>query len=171
MHYRQGVDFSAASLDAARAAIERLDGALAALLAYREDRPDDSSVTALLAGAREQFDAALDDDLNASAALAAVFDLVREANRRIADRSLSTADAGRIATLLREVDTVLGVLPDAGAVELPDGAAELLANREAARAKRDWAESDRLRGTLLELGVAVEDSRDGQRWRLVEADR
>jgi len=169
VHYRQGLDFSDASLDAARSAIERLDGALAALVAYREDRADDPSVVTLLEGARERFDAALDDDLNASAGLAAVFDLVREANRRIADRSLSTADAARVVALLRDLDAVLAVLPDEAADELPAGAAELLAAREAARARRDWAESDRLRGALLELGVAVEDSRDGQRWRLAES--
>jgi cysteinyl-tRNA synthetase len=167
VHYRQGLDFSDASLDAAKAAIERLDGALAALRAYREERPDDPSVVNLVAAAVERFDAALDDDLNASAALGAVFDLVREANRRIADRSLSTGDAGRIADLLRDLDTVLGVLPDDDPAVLPAGAAELLADREAARARRDWSESDRLRGDLLQLGVAVEDSRDGQRWRLV----
>jgi len=169
VHYRQGLDFSDASLDAARSAIERLDGALAALVAYREDRADDPSVVTFLEGARERFDAALDDDLNASAGLAAVFDLVREANRRIADRSLSTADAARVVALLRDLDAVLAVLPDEAADELPAGAAELLAAREAARARRDWAESDRLRGALLELGVAVEDSRDGQRWRLAES--
>jgi cysteinyl-tRNA synthetase len=169
VHYRQGLDFSDASLDAARSAIERLDGALAALVAYREDRADDPSVVTLLEGARERFDAALDDDLNASAGLAAVFDLVREANRRIADRSLSTADAARVVALLRDLDAVLAVLPDEAADELPAGATELLADREAARARRDWAESDRLRGALLELGVAVEDSRDGQRWRLAES--
>jgi cysteinyl-tRNA synthetase len=170
VHYRQGLDFSDASLDAARAAIERLDAALAALVAYREERADDPSVVALLEGAEGRFDAALDDDLNASAALASVFDLVREANRRIAERSLSTGDAGRIAALLRDLDTVLAVLPDE-ADDLPAGAAKLLADREAARAKRDWAESDRLRGTLLDLGVVVEDSRDGQRWRLAESQR
>jgi cysteinyl-tRNA synthetase len=169
VHYRQGLDFSDASLDAARSAIERLDGALAALVAYREDRADDPSVVTLLEGARERFDAALDDDLNASAGLAAVFDLVREANRRIADRSLSTADAARVVALLRDLDAVLAVLPDEAADELPAGATELLADREAARARRDWAESDRLRGALLSLGVAVEDSRDGQRWRLAES--
>ena len=170
VHYRQGLDFSDASLDAAGAAIDRLDAGLAALAGYREDRADDPSLVALLDAARERFDAALDDDLNVSAGLAAVFDLVREANRRIADRSISTADAGRIAAVLRNLDTVIGVLPEEAA-SLPAGATDLLAGREAARARRDWAESDRLRGALLQLGVAVEDTRDGQRWRLAEPVR
>jgi cysteinyl-tRNA synthetase len=167
VHYRQGVDFSDASLDAARAAIDRLDAGLGALRSYRDDHADDLSLAALLDATRERFDAALDDDLNVSASLAAVFDLIRETNRRIADRSMSTADAARAVALLTDLDTVLAVLPDEAA-ELPPGATELIAQRAAARERRDWAESDRLRGELLGVGVVIEDTRDGQRWRLGE---
>ena len=105
--------------------------------------------------------------------LAALFDLVRELNRRIADRTMSTADAARARAFLHDLDEVLGILPDAtdGASDLPAGAAELLEARIAARAGRDWAASDRLRDELLALGVAVEDTRDGQRWRRLEAVR
>lgn len=167
VHYRQGLDFSDVSLEAAKAAIDRLDAGLAALDAYREDRADDPTVGTIVRSARERFDAALDDDLNVSAGLAAVFDLIREANRRVAERSMSTADAAALVGLLRELDTVLAVLPEAAAA-MPVGASELLAARDAARAARDWAESDRLRRALLDIGVAVEDTRDGQRWRLAE---
>jgi cysteinyl-tRNA synthetase len=83
---------------------------------------------------------------------------------------LSTADAERTLGVLRELDSVLGVLPDA-ADDLPAGAGDLLAAREAARAARDWAGSDRLRDELLALGIAVEDTRDGQRWRWTEGAR
>ncbi len=167
VHYRQALDFSDASMDAAAAAIARLDAVLAALAAYRGDAPDDAALDDLLAGTRSRFEAALDDDLNVAAALAAVFDLVRHANRRLAERSMSTADAARIAAAFRDLDVVLAILPDARAA-LPPGADELLAARAAARDRRDWAESDRLRGELARLGIAVEDTRDGQRWRLME---
>ena len=110
-----------------------------ALDAYAETRPDSPDLAAVLDEARSGFEAALDDDLNVSAALAALFDLVRELNRRIADRSLSTADAARALACLRDLDRVLAILPDEAA-DLPDGAAELLAAREAARASRDWAD-------------------------------
>jgi cysteinyl-tRNA synthetase len=170
VHYRQGLEYSDASLDAAAAAIDRLDAVVTALEAYREDVPDASDLTAALAATRTRFEAALDDDLNVSAALAALFDLVRDLNRRLADRALSTADAARALGFLRELDGVLGVLA-APADELPPAAAELLAAREAARAGRDWAASDRLRDELLALGVSVEDTRDGQRWRRLEAVR
>ncbi|HXI45429.1 MAG TPA: cysteine--tRNA ligase [Candidatus Acidoferrales bacterium] len=170
VHYRQSLDFSDASVESAGAAIERLDAGLAALAAYREDRPDDASLAALLETTRTAFEAALDDDLNVSAGLAAIFDLVRESNRRIAERRLSTSDAARIAATIRDLDAVLGILP-VTADELPSGAAELLEARLAARAARDWAASDRLRDELAALGVAVEDTRDGQRWRALESAR
>jgi cysteinyl-tRNA synthetase len=166
VHYRQGLEYTPDSLAAAAAAIERLDALELALDAYSEPGPDSTDLPEVLDGARERFEAALDDDLNISAALGAVFDLVRELNRRIAERALSTSDAARALGVVRDLDRVLAILPDE-APGLPAGAAELLAQREAARAARDWAASDRLRDELAELGVAVEDTRDGQRWRLL----
>ncbi len=167
VHYRQGLEYTTASLTAAAAAIERLDALELALDTYSEARADSPDLPAALDAARSRFEAALDDDLNVSAALAALFDLVRELNRRLADRTLSTADAARALALLRDLDRVLAILPDEAA-DLPPGASDLLAEREAARAARDWATSDRLRDELAALGVAVEDTRDGQRWRRLE---
>ncbi|MFL5679674.1 MAG: cysteine--tRNA ligase [Chloroflexota bacterium] len=164
VHYRAAPSFSDEALGAATAAVDRLDALLAALAAYREDRDDDGTLDDALAGARSAFEAALDDDLNVSAALAAVFDLVREINRRIDARSLSTGDAGRVTAFLRELDGVLGVLPDEES-ELEPEIKRLLDERAAARAARDWAASDRLRDELAAAGIAVEDTRDGQRWR------
>ena len=168
VNYRQPLEYTDESLAAATAAIERLDTLESTLDTYREERPDAADLDGVLAAARSGFEAALDDDLNVSAALAALFDVVRELNRRIADRALSTADAAKALGLLRDLDRVLAILPDEAA-ELPAGAAELLAAREAARAGRDWAASDRLRDELAALGVAVEDTRDGQRWKRIEA--
>jgi cysteinyl-tRNA synthetase len=165
VHYRKPLDYSEESLAAAAAAIERLDALVAALQIYRADAVGDPSVPEVLAEMRAGFEAALDDDLNISAALAAVFDGVRELNRRLETRVMSTADAGLATTTLRDLDRVLGVLADES-VEAPDpDLAALLDARAAARAARDWAASDRLRGELARRGVAVEDTRDGQRWR------
>jgi len=170
VHYRQSLEFTDASLDAAAAAIARLDALVAALEAYAEESPDAPDLPETLEAARGRFEAALDDDLNASAALGALFELVRELNRRLADRSLSTDDAARALAFLRDLDRMLGVLAEPEA-DLPAGAAERLEARAAARASRDWAGADRLRDELAELGIAVEDTRDGQRWRRLEAVR
>jgi len=171
VHYRAPLNYSDETLAAAAAALDRLDTLVAALEAYGEDGPDDPTMPDLLATARETFGAALDDDLNVSAGLAAIFDLVRELNRRIEGRSLSTGDAQRALAALRDVDAVLGVLPD-GAEELDAEVEALLEARQAARSARDFAASDRLRDELAGLGITVEDTRHGQRWRrTVEAGR
>ncbi len=164
-HYRAPVEAGVESLEHARAAVERLSTAVAALNSYSEDRADDPSLDQALDAAHAAFKTAMDDDLNVSGALAAEFDLVRELNRRSDARSLSTADARRAAETLRDFDRVLAVLdlPEA----LPEGAAALLEQRASARAARDWARSDELRDALARVGVAVEDTRDGQRWRLM----
>ncbi len=168
VHYRRPLDYSEASLAAAAAAIDRLDAVLAALRAYRRDGPDDPELPAMLADAREAFDAALDDDLNVSAGLAALFDLVRELNRRIDARVLSTADAALALDALAEIDTVLAVGPDVAVPDLEPALAALLVERATARAARDWAASDRIRDELAAAGILVEDTRDGQRWRRAE---
>jgi len=163
-HYRMGLSFGDDSLTAASAAIERLDALLASLAAYRSEGADDPTLTALLDGARAGFEAALDDDMNISPALAALFDLVRELNRRIEGRVLSTADAGRAAAFLHDLDRVLAIMPPAED-ELAPELAGLLVQRATAREAKQWAESDRLRDALAERGILVEDTRDGQRWR------
>jgi cysteinyl-tRNA synthetase len=168
VHYRAPLNYSDESLAAAGAAVERIDALLAALAAYREDRADDPDLPVLLDGVRDRFSAALADDLNVSEALAALFDGIRELNRRLDARLLSSTDAGRATDLLRDLDAVLGVAAPAVAALEPELQA-LLDQRAAARVARDWAASDRLRDELLEHGIAVEDTRDGQRWRQVVA--
>jgi cysteinyl-tRNA synthetase len=166
VHYRAPLNYTDESLPAAAAAVERIDALLTALDAYREQRADDPGLSAALDAIRAGFEAGLDDDLNISAALASVFDGVRDLNRRLDARTLSTADAGRAITLIRELDAVLGIAAPAAAELAPELEA-LLDERVAARAARDWAASDRLRDQLLGRGIAVEDTRDGQRWRHV----
>jgi cysteinyl-tRNA synthetase len=171
VHYRAGLSYTPDSLAAAAAAIDRLDALVAAIAAYGEERPDDPDLPGVLESARAAFDAALDDDLNISAALGALFDLVREVNRRLDARTLSTADAGTVTAWLRRLDAVLGILPGEED-DLDEELSGLLEERLAARARKDWAASDRLRDELVKRGIAVEDTRDGQRWRrLVEAGR
>jgi cysteinyl-tRNA synthetase len=168
VHYRAPLNYTDDSLPAAAAAVERLDALLVALGAYREDRADDPTLPEALATIRTGFEAGLDDDLNISGALGALFEGVRELNRRLDARVLSTADAARAAAVLRDLDTVLGIAAPP-ADELEPELQALLDARAAARAAKSWAESDRLRDELADRGIAVEDTRDGQRWRRLVA--
>jgi cysteinyl-tRNA synthetase len=146
-HYRQPIQYSEDTLRQAQASVRRLREA--ARLLRPEPSPED------MAPLRERFFAALADDFNTPGALSAVWDWVRESNRR----------GGVGDTDLREM---LGVLAledlldaDAGDGEPDTAARELLERREQARAERDWAEADRLRDELTALGWQVRDSSAG----------
>ena len=165
-HYREPLEFSEEGLHAAASAVERLSTLLSSLDSYVGERPDDEGLPGVLEHARGEFISALDEDLNAAAAFAAVFELVRELNRRVSARSLSTSDARRAGALLRDLDQVMAVA-EAEEAPLPVEATQLLERRAGARRARDWDESDRLREELAAAGIAVEDTAEGQRWRRV----
>jgi cysteinyl-tRNA synthetase len=150
-HYRQPIAYSPERLEDAARSAERIRES-GRRLVPGVSPPD-------LAELRERFFAALADDFNTPRALATVFDWVREANRR-AERGETVGDAD-----LREMLDVLaleGLLDGAPDGAGPDDAARaLLAQREAARAGRDFATADRLRDELAALGWEVRDSPDG----------
>jgi len=162
-HYRAPMEWGDETMGHARAAVERLSTAVTALESYEQEKDDDPRLDEALEVARDEFRAAMDDDLNVSGALGALFELVRDLNRRVDSRTLSTADARRAAAAVRDFDRVLAVLDEPQ--QLPEGAQALLDERAAARTGRDFAASDRLRDELAAMGVTVEDTRDGQRWR------
>ncbi len=161
-HYRQELNFSFAALDAARAALGRLDEFHARLVeAAAGATPGEPPAWA--AAAQRAFAAAMEDDLNVPVALAALFDMVHAGNRALDAGEGQGGAAAAALDVLGQADRVLGVLQGAAA-EGPDAeAAALLEQRAAARAARDWAESDRLRDALAARGWEVRDTPDGQK--------
>jgi len=113
--------------------------------------------TAALAAYQRRFRAAIDDDLDTPKALTVLGEL--ESDETLPPAARFRAVAG--------FDRILGLdLANAAGEVLPDGAGELIARRERARAERDWAAADRLRDQLAGLGVEVVDTRSGTQWRL-----
>jgi cysteinyl-tRNA synthetase len=166
-YYRAPLEWTDDTMSNARAAVERLTTAVIRAGEYEATGgADDEVFEGAISAAGVAFRAGLDDDLNVSAALAAVFELVRELNRRMDARSISTAAAQRAVDALHGFDQVLAVIDEQPA-ELPDGAQALLDQRAAARSAREWSTSDRLRDELAAMGVAVEDTPAGQRWRRI----
>jgi cysteinyl-tRNA synthetase len=147
-HYRQPIQFDDTTMVQAAANVRRVREA-ARRLALGPSPPE-------LAPLKERFFDALADDFNTPIALAAVFEWIREANRR--DPGTGDAD-------LREMLTILGLenLLDvaAGDGEPDADALALLERRETARSARDFAEADRLRDELAAHGWQVRDSADG----------
>jgi cysteinyl-tRNA synthetase len=119
-----------------------------------------------VAAARVEFDEALDDDLNTSRALGVLFELIRTCNTALDENKLSDGDRSAVLAWFEEADRRLAIVPAAEAVSQGDAEIEaLVAKRNEARRRRDFAESDRIRKELLERGIVIEDTRDGTRWR------
>ena len=170
VHYRQKLNFTFESLKAAGAALRRLD-----VMRFRLENAEESgaapAVVAAVEALESGFAASLADDLNMSEALAHLFVFVKEANRLIEARSLGDGDRQRIQRVLADVDRVLGVLdPSPWAAPVAEGLSDaeiqaLVEARTTARGAREFAEADRLRGELTALGIVVEDTPEGSRWR------
>jgi cysteinyl-tRNA synthetase len=164
-HYRAQLNFTFEGLDAAHAAVDRLRN-LVRRLQDAEGKGSDQ-LAELMRGVQAGFGGAMDDDLNVSVALAALFDFVREVNALLDAGVVSRSEADEVSALMRGFDAVLGVIGEAEREEaLPKEAEELIAKREEARKAKDWAAADALRVQLREMGVVVEDTASGVRWRL-----
>jgi cysteinyl-tRNA synthetase len=179
-HYRRMLDFTEAALKQARTSRNRVRNFLFELRHVGRDLPPDPGVVQAVDAARSGFSAALEDDLNISEALAALFELVREINILVAGEKLGREDARRVVDFIVEIDAhVLGCLGgEAGGAEARDGAAgdagalearyqALIDSRQKARAEKDFKRADELRLELLEAGIVVEDTKDGPRWKRV----
>ena len=167
-HYRAQFNFTFEALDAAGAAVERLRN-LARRLQDAQGEGSGGKIAGLLREVQRGFGEAMDDDLNISVALAVLFDFVREVNGLLDSSLVSRSEADEVAAVMERFDSVLGVVGKVEAEEtLPEGATALIAKREEARKAKDWATADALRAQLNELGVVVEDTAQGVRWRLVK---
>ena len=163
-HYRQSLNFSFKALDDARTVIQRLD-ALTARLREAAALPDAGldETTPILARQLDAFRDALNDDLNISAALAALFDLLHELNRLL-DRNACAGKAAQDALdTLARIDTVLAVCQPDEDDSVPPEIQKMADDRQDARKARDFATADRLRKELDDLGWTVEDTPKGPR--------
>ena len=167
-HYRAQLNFTFEALDAAGAAVERLRSFVRRLL-YAQGNGSGGKVVELLSEVQEGFGGAMDDDLNVSVALAALFDFVREVNVLLEAGEVSRTEANDIDALMKRFDGVLGVVGEVAREDvLSKEAEELIEKREKARKAKDWATADALRMRLSEMGVVLEDTAQGVRWRLVK---
>ena len=159
-HYRAPLNFTFGSLDAARTALRRVDE-FTARLADAAGGAKAGPLPAWAQAAAERFEAAMDEDLNVSAALAALFDSIREGNAVMDAKLMAPADAAAVQGLFRRWEGALGVL-EKPAEAVPAAVQTLLDRRQAARAAKEWQQSDALRGEIAALGWMVKDTPKGQ---------
>jgi cysteinyl-tRNA synthetase len=106
----------------------------------------------------------MDDDLNISAALAALFGFVKRVSAPLARHAFSEKDRDRILEILKTVDSVLAVM-DFEAERIGSEAAALIDKRNRMRTAKRWKEADEIRDQLLAMGVVIKDSPTGTTWK------
>jgi cysteinyl-tRNA synthetase len=177
--YRKQLNFTFDGLQQATSSVERLRNFADRLAQGKFPAGSQKAITERVTQAAAEFDEGLSDDLNTARALAAAFDLLREVNIAIDKGQFHQGDVAGVQQFLANFDRVFAVLEDNhaeklcalgyGAADAPGDDAEieaLVAERQAARQRRDFAASDRIRKELAERGIMLEDSRDGGvRWK------
>jgi cysteinyl-tRNA synthetase len=183
---RKQLNFTFDGLHQATQSVERLRNFRLRLRTEKLPPGDTPAMAERAARARQEFDQALDDDINTAEALAAVFDLVRDVNSAMDGGKFRQDDAAPVEAVLDRFDSIFAVLADDDRQKLaalqdklevpvlvPNGAPAasdeeveaLLAERARARARRDFARADQIRLELDQRGIIVEDTKGGVRWK------
>jgi cysteinyl-tRNA synthetase len=165
VHYRKQLNFTFEGVEQAEAAIRRVEDFLIRVREVKDDAVGREPLTAVVSGARRGFENALDDDLNVSAALAALFELIREVNPLLEQGRVGAADRDRILGLFRDVDRIFDVFQVEARPSADPEILRLIEERERARTDRDYRRADEIRDVLLAQGISLEDTREGTRWK------
>jgi cysteinyl-tRNA synthetase len=177
--YRKQLNFTFDGLQQAASSVERLRNFADRLQQGKFPAGKQQAMAARIVKAKEEFDAGLSEDLNTARALAAVFDLVREANIAMDKGEFRQGDVTAAQEFLAAFDKVFAVMEDHDGEKLralgfggPEGGPgdteidKLVRERNAAKKKRDFATADRIRKELADRGIIIEDAKDGSvRWK------
>jgi len=156
-HYRKPLTFSAEHLEYAKHSLKRLDTCIRSLLNLTEGTPY-PELDQLLYDIRQGFISAMDDDLNISAALASLFRNVRKINALVSEKRIDREAAEKITDAFRNIDSVLNIFDFEDEISDPE-IQNLVAEREKARAEKNWELADRIREQIAARGVTVRDGR------------
>ena len=156
VRYRLPLNFTMEGLAAARSALARIDEWCVRLEQLAGPEPEPHALSS-----KDGFAEALDEDLNISAALAELFETITESNRLMNAQALTPGNARALLQWWARVNQVLAF--EREAEQVSDEVANLLEQRQQARANKDWAASDRLRDAIVALGWQLKDTKDGQK--------
>ncbi|MEM2916117.1 MAG: cysteine--tRNA ligase [Candidatus Woesearchaeota archaeon] len=164
-HYRQSLNFTFAGIDAAKQSLQRIYDCYDKLGIVNSPKHN-PEVHKRIERLRKEFTDAMDNDLDISPALAALFEFVKDVNVMIANNSLSAEDGRVLRSAFEDIDKVLGILKRKEE-KLPDELQKLIDEREEARKAKQWKKADELRKKLKEKGIILEDLPQGVRWKRV----
>ena len=160
-HYRNPINFSRELLTQSETAYDRILNCRENLKFIMEHPKDEAvEIAPVIAAASEKFNAAMDDDLNTADAIGGIFEYIKEINT-LFDSGGRAEDAKAALTELDTLMDVLGILSDETGGAVPEDVREMAEKRQEARAKKNWAEADRLRDEVRTRGYELKDTPDG----------
>ena len=163
-HYRQQLNFTFDEIEAAKNTISKLKDFMQRLKEVDADGTN-PNIKGFISVAKKEFENAMDNDLEMSSALAAIFSFVKKINKLFSHK-MSKKDAEMIYDQMLRFDSVLGLkLDEVEEVEITEEEQKLIEERETARASKDFAKADRIRDDLKEKGLILEDTKQGVRWK------
>ncbi|MBI2183592.1 MAG: cysteine--tRNA ligase [Thaumarchaeota archaeon] len=166
-HYRDQLNFTFKGLDQASNTATRLNEFHTRLQEAQNSTTHNPTITTLTHKLLKNFDEAMDQDLNTPAALAALFEAVRDINKELDTGKYSRQDIQQATDTLNKVNTVLGILkPQAKPTTLEQEILQLIHAREDARKRKDWTTADKIRTQLQQKGIILEDTPQGVKWRI-----
>lgn len=165
VHYRKPLHFSCKRLDAVRIALKRIDEYTRKLLCLPAGLPS-AAIPAMLEELQTSFIQSMNDDLNVSGAIGALFQFIKQSNPLVQMRMVDTDQKKAIARHLEGINSVLGVF-DMNQCPLTPEINRLILQREQARQRKNWDEADAVRQTLLNMGINVLDTAGGPVWERV----
>jgi len=166
-HYRSRLRLSNEALHSAAEQVRRLREFAERVRRSRAAAQDDAEFKNRVDEVRAGYRQALDDDLNLPQGVGLVFDLIREANAALDADRVGEQSLAALEGLIDDVDAHLDVV-HAEEPGLAEEVERLISEREEARKQRDFAKADRIREDLRQRGIALEDSKEGVRWRRVQ---
>ncbi|MCQ2079523.1 MAG: hypothetical protein MJZ38_05675, partial [archaeon] len=169
-HYRSPLTYGEENMLESQAALKRLWNTFRELQAYIRDAPaegDDAS--AVISATKDRFETAMDDDFNTRAAIETLFSMSTDVNKMLASKSVSKAGAEAILAFIASVDDILGIYPEDKAgdndAEFENAMALVIDLRKEVRAKKQYDLADMIRDRLKAVGYAIEDGKDGAKWK------
>ncbi len=167
-HYRKMLNFTFDNLEQARASRQRILDFVYEL-EHRTFPPGaQPEISELTEKMLADFKNSLADDLNISAALAALFEFIREINSRLSRDLIKQADGAGILVAMKELDRVLAILPEQEEQPLPPEILSRIEARQKARKEKNFALADSIREELRQLGIILEDTKEGVRWKRIK---